>query len=149
MKQQQDLDLVGEAAVVGHLKVVVVVAVAEQQAGHLYESGEVVEVAAEGHLVRQVFCLEVAVAAVGQEPKESDYELVEGAGVAGVRLVGALLVSEVVAERSQQGEGVAEALEALEGQLPKMVTRFPLLVATETGERRGAGLFSDLVAEAA
>ena len=105
--------------------------------------------AAEGHLVGPVFWLEVAVAAEGQEPRESDYELVEGAGVAGVRLVGALLALEVVAERSQRGEGVVEGQEGQEGQLPMMVTRFPLLVATETGERRGADLFSGLVVEAA
>lgn len=85
-------------------------------------------------------------AAAAQESRESDYELVEGAGGAVVRLVEALFASEAMVERSQREEAVVGGLE---GRVPQMVTQLPLLGATETGAGRGADLFSGLVVEAA
>ena len=54
-----------------------------------------------------MFCSEAEGAAVaaGQEPRESDCELVEEVAVAVVQLVEVLFVLEVLVERSQQEEG--------------------------------------------
>ena len=48
--------------------------------------------------------------AAGQEPRESDCELVEEVAVAVVQLVEVLFVLEVLVERSQQEEGAVAAL---------------------------------------
>jgi hypothetical protein len=145
-KQQQGLDLAAAAVAVARRKVeeVVVVEEEEEQVGHWSESAAAAE-AAEAHLVALVFCSEAEAAEAGQESRESDCELVEGAGAGVVRLVEGLFALEAVeglAERSQQVEGVAEALE---GGPPLVEAGVPHLVEMGIGARSGAGLFFGLV----
>ena len=153
---QQDLDLAGEAAAVARSKVAEVAAAVEGlQAGQSNELGE--EAGAGGRWAAVVLCSEgqeAAAVVAGQEPTEYNSELVEAAGVVGVRLVRALFALEAAEAvealpvRSQRAEGVVGALE---GRLLLMVADLPLLLVTEIGARRGAGadLFFGLVVEAA
>jgi hypothetical protein len=153
--KQQDLDraVEGEAAAdLIRLKVVavVVVVVVVEQADHLNESGAE---GAEGQSAALVFYLGAGVAGVevGREPGEFDCELVEGAGVVEVPLVEVLFALEVaeveaLTERSQRAEGVEGVVEE---RLPRVMARFPLLLATMIWVRREEGLFFGWVVEAA